>query len=168
MKVFIHAFGCQMNKLDAELVLSELVRAGYTRCDAPQEADLILYNTCSVREHAEERVYSNVGKLKPLKDRRPDVVIGILGCMAQKDQKAIFRRLPHVDLVVGTREFARIVELVDEATGLVLQSIEPQSLNEPQRTSFDCTADQGKTVRIRVVDHADNGYLRVDDFRLQD
>lgn len=60
------------------------------------------------------------------------------------------------------------VELVDEATGLVLQSIEPQSLNEPQRTSFDCTADQGKTVRIRVVDHADNGYLRVDDFRLQD
>jgi tRNA-2-methylthio-N6-dimethylallyladenosine synthase len=115
MKVFIHAFGCQMNKLDAELVLSELVRAGYTRCDAPEEAELILYNTCSVREHAEERVYSNVGKLKPLKERRPEVVIGILGCMAQKDQKGIFRRLPHVDLVVGTREFSRIAELVEEA-----------------------------------------------------
>ena len=115
MKVFIHAFGCQMNKLDAELVLSDLLRAGHTRCDTPDDADLILYNTCSVREHAEERVYSNVGKLKPLKDRRPDLLIGILGCMAQKDQKAIFRRLPHVDLVVGTREFSRIAELVDEA-----------------------------------------------------
>jgi len=115
MKVFIHAFGCQMNKLDAELALSHLARAGYARCDSPEEADLVLYNTCSVREHAEERVYSNVGKLKFLKRRRPDVVVGILGCMAQKDQGRIFERLPHVDLVCGTREFPRIVELVEQA-----------------------------------------------------
>jgi tRNA-2-methylthio-N6-dimethylallyladenosine synthase len=116
-RVFIHAFGCQMNKLDAELALSALHRAGYREVNAPEEADVVLYNTCSVREHAEERVYSNVGKLKHLKKRRPDVIIGILGCMAQKDRDTIFERLPHVDLVCGTREFPRIAELVEEARG---------------------------------------------------
>lgn len=114
-KVFIHAFGCQMNKLDAELALSALREAGYSEVETPEEADVILYNTCSVREHAEERVYSNVGKLKALKKRRPGVIIGIMGCMAQKDQQKIFDRLPHVDLVCGTREFPRIAELIEEA-----------------------------------------------------
>ena len=113
-KVFIHAFGCQMNKLDAELVLSALRRAGYEQTRQPADADVILFNTCSVREHAEQRVYSNVGKLKHLKRRKPRVVIGILGCMAQKDQGKIFERLPHVDLVCGTREFPHIVELIEE------------------------------------------------------
>jgi len=115
MKVFIHAFGCQMNKLDAELAMGALRRAGGEPTDSVEEADVILYHTCSVREHAEERVYSNVGKLKFLKRRRPEIVIGIMGCMAQKDRGAIFERLPHVDLVVGTREFPRIAELVEEA-----------------------------------------------------
>ncbi len=115
MKVFIHAFGCQMNKLDAELAMGALRRAGGEQTENVEEADVILYHTCSVREHAEERVYSNVGKLKFLKRRRPEIVIGIMGCMAQKDRGAIFERLPHVDLVVGTREFPRIAELVEEA-----------------------------------------------------
>ncbi len=115
MKVFIHAFGCQMNKLDAELAMGALRRAGGEPTENVEEADVILYHTCSVREHAEERVYSNVGKLKFLKRRRPEIVIGIMGCMAQKDRGAIFERLPHVDLVVGTREFPRIAELVEEA-----------------------------------------------------
>jgi len=114
-KVFIHAFGCQMNKLDAELALSALRRAGYVEVATPEEADVLLYNTCSVREHAEERVYSNVGNLKRLKLRKPSLIIGILGCMAQKDGGKIFERLPHVDLVCGTREFPRIAELIEEA-----------------------------------------------------
>jgi len=117
-KVFIHAFGCQMNKLDAELALSALRRAGYEEAATPDEADVALYNTCSVRAHAEERVYSNVGKLKSLKRRKPSLIIGILGCMAQKDGEKIFERLPHVDLVCGTREFPRIAELIEEARRL--------------------------------------------------
>ena len=79
---------------------------------------MLLYNTCSVRAHAEERVYSNVGKLKSLKRRKPRLIIGILGCMAQKDREKIFERLPHVDLVCGTREFPRIAELIEEARRL--------------------------------------------------
>ena len=114
-KVFIHAFGCQMNKLDAELALSALRSAGYEAAATPDEADVVLYNTCSVRAHAEERVYSNVGKLKSLKRRKPSLIIGILGCMAQKEGGKIFERLPHVDLVCGTREFPRIAELIEEA-----------------------------------------------------
>jgi tRNA-2-methylthio-N6-dimethylallyladenosine synthase len=114
-KVFIHAFGCQMNKLDAELALGALRRAGYEEVASPDEADVLLYNTCSVRAHAEERVYSNVGKLKSLKRRNPDLIIGILGCMAQKEGAKIFERLPHVDLVCGTREFPRIAELIELA-----------------------------------------------------
>ncbi len=113
--VFIQAFGCQMNKLDAELALSALRRAGYEEASSPKEADVILYNTCSVRAHAEERVYSNLGNLKSLKRHKPHLVIGVLGCMAQKDREKILERLPHVGLVCGTREFPRIAELVAEA-----------------------------------------------------
>ncbi len=114
-KVFIHAFGCQMNKLDAELALSALKQAGYEEVASPGEADVILYNTCSVRSHAEQRAYSNIGKLKHLKRRKPHLVIGVLGCMAQKDRESIIERLPHVNIVCGTREFPRIVELIEEA-----------------------------------------------------
>jgi len=113
--VYIRAFGCQMNKLDAELVLGRLQQAGYARTENVDAADVILYLTCSVREHAESRAYSIVGKLKFLKRRRPEVVIGILGCMAQKDREKIFARLPHVNIICGTREFPRIAELVSEA-----------------------------------------------------
>ena len=95
--------------------MGALRRVGGEPAGSVEEADVILYHTCSVRAHAEERVYSNVGKLKFLKRRRPEIVIGIMGCMAQKDQGKIFERLPHVDLVVGTREFPRIAELVEEA-----------------------------------------------------
>ena len=113
--VFVRAYGCQMNKLDGELVLGELRRAGYEEAPDAESADVILFFTCSVRRHAEDRVYSNAGKLKVLKRRRPGLLIGILGCMAQKDQQKIFERLPHVDLVCGTREFPRIVELLEDA-----------------------------------------------------
>ncbi len=136
-KVFIHAYGCQMNKLDAELALSALRRAGYEEAATPEEADVVLYNTCSVRAHAEERVYSNVGKLKSLKRRKPRLVIGILGCMAQKDGEKIFERLPHVDLVCGTREFPRIAELIEEArrAGRVLACSEDAPVSEAREIS---------------------------------
>ncbi|MGD1001368.1 MAG: tRNA (N6-isopentenyl adenosine(37)-C2)-methylthiotransferase MiaB [Candidatus Brocadiia bacterium] len=136
-KVFIHAFGCQMNKLDAELALSALRRAGYEEAATPDEADVVLYNTCSVRAHAEERVYSNVGKLKSLKRRKPRLIIGILGCMAQKDGEKIFERLPHVDLVCGTREFPRIAELIEEArrADRVLACSEAAAVSEAREIS---------------------------------
>ena len=84
-----------MNKLDSELITGALLESGYKLASSESEADVILVNTCSVREHAEERVYSRVANLKPLKVKKPGLVIGIIGCMAQKDKDQIFKRLPH-------------------------------------------------------------------------
>lgn len=101
-----------MNKLDAELSLGLLQEEGYKIVDKVDEADVILFNTCSVRQHAEDKVYSHLGALKTLKKRHPEVIVGVLGCMAQKDGEAIFKRMPHVDLVCGTRMFSRLPEML--------------------------------------------------------
>ena len=102
-----------MNVLDSELVAAELVRAGYQATDDRRRADLILFNTCSVRQHAEDKVYSALGRLKHLKEHHPDRVIGVIGCMAQKDRELIFRRAPHVDLVVGPGQLGKLTDLLD-------------------------------------------------------
>jgi tRNA-2-methylthio-N6-dimethylallyladenosine synthase len=113
-KLYIETVGCQMNVLDSELVVGSLRRQGYVLTQKLTEADVILFNTCSVRQHAEDKIYSALGRLRPHKRRHPDTVIGVLGCMAQKDQELIRRRAPHVDIVCGTGQLARLPELVAE------------------------------------------------------
>ena len=113
-KAYIETVGCQMNVLDSELVIGALRRDGYEITDQTADADLLLFNTCSVREHAEEKVYSALGRIIPLKKRKPETVVGVLGCMAQKDQELIRKRAPHVDLVVGTGQLSRVPELVEK------------------------------------------------------
>ncbi|MFH1231752.1 MAG: radical SAM protein, partial [Planctomycetota bacterium] len=112
--VFIQTFGCQMNKLDSELISGSLVQAGYQLAESESEADVILVNTCSVRQHAEERVYSRVSNLKKLKEKKPGLIIGIIGCMAQKDKEQIFKRLPHVSLVCGPHRYKSIIKHIDK------------------------------------------------------
>jgi tRNA-2-methylthio-N6-dimethylallyladenosine synthase len=104
-----------MNVLDSELVVGSLRRHGYQLTHEPTEADVILFNTCSVRQHAEDKIYSALGRLRGHKRRHPDKVIGVLGCMAQKDQERILRRAPHVDVLCGTGQLARLPELIAEA-----------------------------------------------------
>jgi tRNA-2-methylthio-N6-dimethylallyladenosine synthase len=111
-KLYIETVGCQMNLLDSELVVAKLRQEGYELTEDIQEADAILYNTCSVRQHAEDKIYSALGRIKRIKERKPEVAIGVLGCMAQKDQEQIFRRAPHVDIVVGPGQLARVPELL--------------------------------------------------------
>ena len=115
-RVYIKTVGCQMNVLDSEMVVADLKRHGYTVVDSPKEADCVLYNTCSVRELAEEKVYSALGRVKKSKTKedRPDKVIGVMGCMAQKDQELIFKRAPYVDLVVGPGQLHTIPGLLDK------------------------------------------------------
>jgi len=112
MKLYIDTVGCQMNVLDSELVVGALKRDGYVLTDTTEDADLILFNTCSVRERAEEKTYSALGRVIPRKRTNPDTVVGVIGCMAQKDQEHVLERAPYVDLVVGTGQLARIPELV--------------------------------------------------------
>ena len=114
-KLYIETVGCQMNLLDSELVVAKLRQDGYELTDDIKQADTILYNTCSVRQHAEDKIYSALGRIKRIKEKKPDVAIGVLGCMAQKDQEDIFRRAPHVDIVVGPGQLARVPELLAKA-----------------------------------------------------
>lgn len=114
-KVYIETVGCQMNMLDSELVVATLRRNGYDITSDMKEADTILFNTCSVREHAEHKIYSQLGRLKFTHRQRPQRVIGVLGCMAQKDQQLIFEKAPHVDLIVGTGQLGEVSRLVAEA-----------------------------------------------------
>lgn len=114
-KVYIETVGCQMNVLDSEVVIGTLRRQGYTLADSPAQADVILFNTCSVREHAEDKIYSALGRLRSLKRHNPQAVIGVLGCMAQKDQHRIAERAPHVDLIVGPGQLAEVPRLIEQA-----------------------------------------------------
>ena len=113
-KLYIETVGCQMNVLDSELVVGSLRRQGYELTHDAIEADVILFNTCSVRQHAEDKIYSALGRLRTHKTRHPDKVLGVLGCMAQKDQGLVRRRAPHVDIVCGTGQLARLPELIAE------------------------------------------------------
>ncbi len=113
-QLYIETVGCQMNMLDSELVVASLRKAGYEVVDAPGKADTILFNTCSVRQHAEDKIYSALGRLKHAKKHNPRKIIGVLGCMAQKDQRLIFERAPFVDLVVGPGQLHQIPELLEK------------------------------------------------------
>src|SRR6516162_899873 len=113
-KLYIETVGCQMNVLDSELVVGSLRRQGYELVHEPTDADVIFFNTCSVRQHAEDKIYSALGRLRGHLHRHPDKVLGVLGCMAQKDQELIRRRAPHVALVCGTGQLARLPELIAE------------------------------------------------------
>ncbi len=115
-------YGCQMNEHDSEILAGILQEMGYRKARVPEEADLILLNTCCVRESAERKVYGKIGELKRLKQRRPDLIIGVCGCMTQQKDLArrMSRRAPHVDLIIGTHnlhELPRLLEEVKECRG---------------------------------------------------
>jgi tRNA-2-methylthio-N6-dimethylallyladenosine synthase len=111
-KLYIETVGCQMNVLDSELVVGTLRKQGYELTHEATDADVIFFNTCSVRQHAEDKVYSALGRLRAHKRRHPDKILGVLGCMAQKDQERILRRAPHVDLICGTGQLAQLPQLI--------------------------------------------------------
>lgn len=102
-----------MNILDSEMVVASLRQRGYELTQEPKDADAILFNTCSVREHAEEKVYSSLGKLKRLKEKNPEKIIGVIGCMAQNHQRQVFDRAPYVDMVVGPGQLHQIPQLLE-------------------------------------------------------
>jgi tRNA-2-methylthio-N6-dimethylallyladenosine synthase len=113
-RLWIETVGCQMNVLDSELVVAALRRQGWEMARTTAEADAVFYNTCSVRQHAEDKVYSALGRIRLEKQQRPGLVVGVLGCMAQKDQELVRKRAPWVDLVVGPGQLHRVPGLVDE------------------------------------------------------
>jgi tRNA-2-methylthio-N6-dimethylallyladenosine synthase len=114
-KIFIRTYGCQMNVYDSERMAETMAAQGYVATELAEEADLILLNTCHIREKAAEKVYSDLGRLKPLKQARPDLRIGVAGCVAQAEGEEILRRMPLVDLVVGPQSYHRLPDMVARA-----------------------------------------------------
>ena len=114
-KYLIRTFGCQMNEHDSERIGGLLLSDGMSPTDDVSDARVIVLNTCAIRENADNKLYGNLGHLKPLKDRRPDLKIVVAGCLAQKDQGLIQRKAPWVDVVIGTHALPHLLELLRRA-----------------------------------------------------
>ncbi|MDO8348798.1 MAG: tRNA (N6-isopentenyl adenosine(37)-C2)-methylthiotransferase MiaB, partial [Planctomycetota bacterium] len=162
-------YGCQMNKLDSELVESKLRQRGYTPAASEADAAVVLLNTCSVRQHAEDRVWSKLGKLRMRKRTEPGLVVGVLGCMAQEHKRYLLSRMPHVDLVVGPSAFGDIDATVEAAR---LRNSQLAAEREPARTKHEVAGagvvavDQGVSgdtiLRdVRVRPHRSQAFVSV-------
>ena len=111
---YIYTYGCQMNESDSERLAHQLESVGYVPTEEVTVADLIILNTCCVRETAENKIYGRIGELKHLKEKNKNLIIAITGCMAQKNQADMFKRAPHIDIVLGTHNIQHINEMVKE------------------------------------------------------
>ena len=142
-RIYLETFGCQMNVLDSELVEMQLRAMGYMFTPALDDADVVLYNTCSVRERSEQKVWSRLGLLKMRKAEDPSLVVGVIGCMAERDGVSLMKRMPHVDLMCGPSEL--------DALPLLLENV--------LKTGSQHHALAGNTSRrSKTLDHARDGH----------
>ena len=131
-KVKMLTYGCQMNFSDAERMTGELARIGYEETEDMNEADLIMINTCAVRETAEDKVYGKIGEIKGLKRQNPNLILGITGCMAQKEGEKLIKRAPHIDFVLGTNKIQQVVATVQALENEEARHIVDTSINEAE------------------------------------
>ena len=144
-KFFIKTYGCQMNERDSEQVAYSLIARGYERADSEQEADVVLLNTCSVRDMADQKALGKMGMLGRIANQRPHVVFGFLGCMAQARGASLLKNLPHVDLVVGTQKFHHVADYVDDA----LERKLTRAMDDPRFSIVDVDEEPGSQSTIR-------------------
>jgi tRNA-2-methylthio-N6-dimethylallyladenosine synthase len=142
-KLFVKTYGCQMNVYDSERMVEALGRSGYVETGTPDDADMILLNTCHIREKAAEKIYSELGRFKPLKDEKPDLKIGVAGCVAQAEGEEIMRRQPMVDLVVGPQSYHNLAALEAQAG----QGSKAIDIEFPPEDKFEVLKERPKTRR---------------------
>lgn len=143
--VYIKTYGCQMNERDSDHVARSLVARGYRMVDDEQDADVILLNTCSVRDMAEQKAIGKMGMLQRLREKRPNLVFGYLGCMAQSRGEELLKTSPNVDLVAGTQKFHRVADYIDE---LIRRKMEARMDNE-RLAIVDVEEEAGSQSHIR-------------------
>ena len=142
-KLFIKTYGCQMNVYDSERMAEAMGGAGYVTTETPDDADMILLNTCHIREKAAEKVYSELGRFKGLKAEKPDLKIGVAGCVAQAEGEEIMRRQPLVDLVVGPQAYHRLPEMEERAHN----GAKVLDTDFPEEDKFEKLKGRGKAKR---------------------
>ena len=143
--VYLETFGCQMNELDSELVAGRLRAMGYGFTQDAEGADVVLYNTCSVREHAEQKVWSRLGEDRLRKQTRPSMVVGVLGCMAERDGVDLIKRMPVVDILIGPGELDKLPGLLDNAVRT------RESLNAEVAEWAEDAETEADTSRVKLV-----------------
>ena len=154
-KFFIKTYGCQMNERDSEQVAHSLIARGYERVSCEMEADVVLLNTCSVRDMAEQKALGKMGMLGRMAKSRPETVFGFLGCMAQARGAELLKEIPHLDLVVGTQKFHRVGDYVDDLVArkrVSLAAVVERSLNRMDDLRFsivDVEEETGSQSTIR-------------------
>src|SRR5437016_1013268 len=144
-KFFIKTYGCQMNERDSEQVAHSLIARGYERAQSELDADVVLLNTCSVRDMADQKALGKMGMLGRIANERPHAVFGFLGCMAQARGASLLKNLPHVDLVVGTQKFHRVADYVDDA----LERKRTRRMDDPRFSIVDVDEEAGSQSTIR-------------------
>ena len=132
---YIHTYGCQMNVADSELVESILVDQGYVSSIDPNTADVIFINTCSIREHAEDKVHSQLGRYELIKKNRPNVMIGVLGCMAQSLKHDLLEKRSFVDIILGPDSYRRLPDMLNRSKD------QPKSLVDTKLSRFEVYED---------------------------
>jgi tRNA-2-methylthio-N6-dimethylallyladenosine synthase len=153
-KFFIKTYGCQMNERDSEQVAHSLIARGYERVDSEVDADVVLLNTCSVRDMAEQKALGKMGMLGRIRKNRPETVFGFLGCMAQAHGAELLKKIPHLDLVVGTQKFHRVAEYVDDlvarkrAAAGIIDPVHSR-MDDPRYSVVDVEGEAGSQSTIR-------------------
>jgi tRNA-2-methylthio-N6-dimethylallyladenosine synthase len=161
-KVFILTFGCQMNKLDSALVETCLQKAGFALTDSVKEADVVLINTCSVREHAEQRVISHLGHLKHIKESRPELIVGVIGCMAQRLGEKLFNHQA-VNLVCGPAQIPQISNMLTEAISRRIKelAITEKILKKPTQEQNQAIEDFESVYGIEEKNLPSQAFVRI-------
>src|ERR1700738_3544466 len=144
-KFYIKTYGCQLNERDSEQVAHSLIERGYKRTETESEADVVLLNTCSVRDMADQKALGKMGMLGHMANERPHVVFGFLGCMAQTRGASLLKNLPHVDVVVGTQKFHRVADYVDAA----VERKRHRAMDDPRFSIVDVEEETGSQSTIR-------------------
>ena len=166
---YLETFGCQMNVVDSERIVDQLQSLGYTQADSPDNADLILLNTCSVRAKAERKVYGHLGRFKPLKDARPDIILGVGGCVAQQEGEKMLEQVPYLDLVFGTHNIHVLPELVLNAEkkrsrGAATEFLDRETRLQlfPKRTGGE-SVNRFVTIKLTIVPSEEQVYGSLDE-----
>ncbi len=155
---YLETFGCQMNVVDSERIVDLLGNIGYRQVDEPGRADLILLNTCAVRDKAVRKAYGHLGRFKPLKDRNPALILGMGGCIAQQEGKELLDEFPYLDLVFGTHNVHRLAELVQQVAETRVRCEETDFLDRETRLQlFPSRSGQDAFTRfVTVMQGCDN------------
>lgn len=155
---YLETFGCQMNVVDSERIAALLEGIDYAQVDSAEQADLVVLNTCSVRDRAERKVYGHLGRFKPIKDRRPKLIIAVGGCVAQQEGERMLEKVPYLDLVFGTHNVHRLPEMVQQVESERRRSSATEFLDRETRLNLfpQRSVKEAVTRFVTVMQGCDN------------